>query len=268
MEKDFHGLPVLCEADLSNNQIIALGRDLVTKTRCKIENGVHEGTWETLKICLQDNPILCDAALPEITSAMEINHTRIFGVSHCPPLSEQPVTTKPSVFLGFIPDTSSIAPLSPITPPPTILNNPIHLPNIYTKPLDHSTTKVNNGSIENTRRLYEIPPVEPLFEPKNSSNQNVMLNFNASSIVGNDTITMNESSGIMQPLLIDPVKQEQQITKLASEIEELRTRLDQLSNQNQLLLTQQFNKTVLEQTIINLTSTKPPTEESSGTRKP
>lgn len=53
LERDFHGLPVLCHADLSNNQIIALGRELVSKTKCKIENGVHEGTWDTLKLYLQ-----------------------------------------------------------------------------------------------------------------------------------------------------------------------------------------------------------------------
>ncbi|KAG5876067.1 hypothetical protein JTB14_027524 [Gonioctena quinquepunctata] len=105
LEKDFHGLPVLCHADLSNNQIVALCEDLVAKTRCTIEHGVHEGTWDTLRIYLQDNPILCDAALPDTMSIMEINHTRIYGVSHCPPLSEQPTTSKPNGFFGYIPET-------------------------------------------------------------------------------------------------------------------------------------------------------------------
>nr|XP_015834267.1 PREDICTED: insulin-like growth factor-binding protein complex acid labile subunit [Tribolium castaneum] len=71
LERDFHGLPVLCHADLSNNQIVALGRDLVSKTRCKIGHGVHEGTWDTLKIYLQDNPILCDLKPMFKTSAYE-----------------------------------------------------------------------------------------------------------------------------------------------------------------------------------------------------
>lgn len=53
LERDFHGLPVLCSADLSNNQIVALGRELVSRTRCKIENGLHEGAWDTLKIYLE-----------------------------------------------------------------------------------------------------------------------------------------------------------------------------------------------------------------------
>lgn len=38
---------------------------------------------------------------------MEINHTRIYGISHCPPLSEQPVTSKPNGFLGYIPETTA-----------------------------------------------------------------------------------------------------------------------------------------------------------------
>lgn len=57
-----------------------------------------------------DNPILCDAALPEITSAMELNHTRIYGVSHCPPLSEQPVTSKPNAYLGYVPEETASSP--------------------------------------------------------------------------------------------------------------------------------------------------------------
>lgn len=53
LDKDFHGLPVLCYADLGNNRIYAVGRELVSKTRCKIGHGVHEGTWDTLKIDMQ-----------------------------------------------------------------------------------------------------------------------------------------------------------------------------------------------------------------------
>ncbi|CAH0547367.1 unnamed protein product [Brassicogethes aeneus] len=105
LERDFHGLPVLCQANFEHNQIIALGRDLVAKTRCQIDTGVYEGTWDTLKINLQDNPILCDAALPEIMSLMEINHTRIYGTTKsCLTLSEQPTTSKPNDFLGYIPE--------------------------------------------------------------------------------------------------------------------------------------------------------------------
>lgn len=53
LDKDFHGLPVLCWADLSNNQIVALGRDLVSKTHCRIHDGVHESNFGTLKIYLK-----------------------------------------------------------------------------------------------------------------------------------------------------------------------------------------------------------------------
>jgi len=49
-----------------------------------------------------ENPILCDAAMPEIRSEMETNHTRVSGVSHCKPLNEQPITAKPNAYLGLL----------------------------------------------------------------------------------------------------------------------------------------------------------------------
>lgn len=48
LDKDFHGLPSLCQADLSYNQIQTISEGLVSKTRCKI-NGVPS----ILKIYLQ-----------------------------------------------------------------------------------------------------------------------------------------------------------------------------------------------------------------------
>lgn len=34
LRNDFHGLPVLCMADLSNNQITLISKNLVANTRC------------------------------------------------------------------------------------------------------------------------------------------------------------------------------------------------------------------------------------------
>lgn len=34
MGKDFHGLPVMCAADLSKNMISSMTTDLVSNTRC------------------------------------------------------------------------------------------------------------------------------------------------------------------------------------------------------------------------------------------
>lgn len=48
LDKDFHGLPSLCMADLSYNQIQSINYDLVSKSRCTI-NGVPS----ILKIYLQ-----------------------------------------------------------------------------------------------------------------------------------------------------------------------------------------------------------------------
>lgn len=48
MGKDFHGLPVLCAADLSFNNIASMTTDLVSNTRCS-----NHGVVGKLEIILQ-----------------------------------------------------------------------------------------------------------------------------------------------------------------------------------------------------------------------
>lgn len=166
LEKDFQGLPILCHADLANNNIIALGRELVSKTRCTLGNAANEGAWDTLKIDLQDNPILCDAALPEISAYMEINHTRIYGISHCPPLSEQPVTSKPNGFLGYIPETT--ATLSATSPKTTQLMKPLPLQKSSETLTDSlaalSNSTLSNDSIKLSKLASEIQQIKKRVE--------------------------------------------------------------------------------------------------------
>lgn len=52
LDRDFHGLPVLCWADLSHNNISLIGRDLVSKTHCRVHDGIHSDVWGVLKIDL------------------------------------------------------------------------------------------------------------------------------------------------------------------------------------------------------------------------
>nr|CAD7397255.1 unnamed protein product [Timema cristinae] len=85
LDRDFHGLPVLCWADLSNNQITVVGRELASKTRCKIR-----GIVGTLRIYLQDNPVYCSSDLVNTMAAMETNNTKILGLMPCVPV-EQPL---------------------------------------------------------------------------------------------------------------------------------------------------------------------------------
>lgn len=54
LDKDFHGLPSLCVADLSFNHIQSMNYDLVSKSRCTI-NGIPS----TLKIYLQGMYVYC-----------------------------------------------------------------------------------------------------------------------------------------------------------------------------------------------------------------
>ncbi|KAL2725737.1 insulin-like growth factor-binding protein complex acid labile subunit [Vespula maculifrons] len=100
--RDFRGFPVLCWADVSANRIRTLMPELVANTRCTIH-----GVPDVLRIYLQDNPVLCDAGLADLTVALEVNHAKVYGVgNNCP-------TTTPST---PIESTSSLPPL-----PPTLL---------------------------------------------------------------------------------------------------------------------------------------------------
>lgn len=78
LQQDFHGLPTLCWADLSNNQINSIGRELAAKTRCRIQ-----GVLGTLRIYLYGNPVHCDNNLIGTIIAMEANFTKLYGLVPC-----------------------------------------------------------------------------------------------------------------------------------------------------------------------------------------
>ncbi|XP_066139331.1 leucine-rich repeat protein SHOC-2 [Euwallacea fornicatus] len=262
LEHDFHGLPVLCDADLSSNQIVALGRDLVTKTRCKLEHGVHDGPYDTLKIVLSYNPILCDAALPEITSEMETNHTKVTGVSyHCPTLDELPITAKPNAYLGYVPEQASptmpaLAPFYAKSPyePPLIHNNAERLdtPNqietkIYPNLREAQTDQRRTGDQYQTQHLQNLEGHKA--EVIQSLNDQPITSTLHQTIHINQTQETAPNINVSGAILIDPITQGQVINKLASDIEVLKTRIEAISVQNERL----FNKTILELEHANLT---------------
>ncbi|XP_026461338.1 insulin-like growth factor-binding protein complex acid labile subunit, partial [Ctenocephalides felis] len=76
LHQDFHGLPSLCWADLSHNEIEILSPELVRHTRCSIHGA-------PLKIYLQDNPVLCDDRWPETMTAIEGQQARVYGSTQC-----------------------------------------------------------------------------------------------------------------------------------------------------------------------------------------
>ncbi|XP_045783898.1 leucine-rich repeat-containing G-protein coupled receptor 4-like [Maniola jurtina] len=78
LDKDFHGLPSLCKADLSYNKIQSVNFEVVSKSRCTI-NGVPS----ILKIYLQDNPVLCDERMYELITILGSLNARVSGVSTC-----------------------------------------------------------------------------------------------------------------------------------------------------------------------------------------
>ncbi|KAJ2954306.1 hypothetical protein O0L34_g2558 [Tuta absoluta] len=105
LDKDFHGLPSLCLADLSYNQIQSMNYDLVSKSRCTI-NGIPS----ILKIYLQDNPVLCDETLYELTTVLESLNARVSGVSTC----VTPQTTAP-VLMRALNDIAEEPPIIVLT---------------------------------------------------------------------------------------------------------------------------------------------------------
>ncbi|XP_011882957.1 PREDICTED: leucine-rich repeats and immunoglobulin-like domains protein 1 [Vollenhovia emeryi] len=87
--RDFRGFTALCWADVSANQIRTLMPELVANTRCTIH-----GVPDVLRIYLQDNPVLCDAGLADLTVALEVNHAKVYGVgSNCPTTTTTTTTT-------------------------------------------------------------------------------------------------------------------------------------------------------------------------------
>uniref|UniRef100_A0A1Y1MT41 LRRCT domain-containing protein n=1 Tax=Photinus pyralis TaxID=7054 RepID=A0A1Y1MT41_PHOPY len=265
LNQDFHGLPVLCWADLSNNQIVALGRDLVRNTRCK-----EQYTWGTLKILLQNNPILCDAALPEIVASMEVNHTRISGVSHCAPLNEQPTTAKPNGYLGFVPehDINSVLNTHPTYQQPIPYAHSHHSQNelvsSYQEPKDTAlTTDASNPDKQITPSFVEPsvpeprPNLEQTHDSTNSNNvkplddyasvevsnskhnkldpllETQITNENAQTKVNEPSTSGSGSHSIEKPL--DPVAQQKQLDKLTMQIEQLRLQVEELTVQNKIL---------------------------------
>ncbi|CAL7944882.1 unnamed protein product [Xylocopa violacea] len=103
-ERDFRGFPVLCWADVSSNLIRTLMPELVANTRCTVH-----GVPDVLRIYLQDNPVLCDPGLADLTVAFEVNHAKVYGVAN-----NCPTTTSTS-----IEQTSPLPPIQPL--PPTLL---------------------------------------------------------------------------------------------------------------------------------------------------
>lgn len=241
-----------------------------------------------------DNPILCDAALGEIKTAMQVNRTIIFGVSYnCAPLSEQPTTSKPNRFLGYIPKTASTPPTQPAVisqdisktqpleeaPDNQVQVNPFLEPNYQSLPLainepeqpqrleEERTSNLGENltndpqefiqktaethhfynSNENTPRpkgepnqLIQEKEPKPL-TPKQPVGQqeDIQLKQSDQPSPTSKPPTGEESESMQgdEPArhLKDPESQESQLSKMASQIEILRTQLQQLADQNQLL---------------------------------
>ncbi|XP_005190805.2 leucine-rich repeats and immunoglobulin-like domains protein 1 [Musca domestica] len=72
LDKDFHGLPVLCQANLTHNQIVSISRELVAKTSC-----VNHNVPGRLELYLEDNPFSCNMLLDEYCPLMKNTEKQI-----------------------------------------------------------------------------------------------------------------------------------------------------------------------------------------------
>lgn len=231
----------------------------------------------------------------EIKTAMQVNRTIIFGVSYdCAPLSEQPTTSKPNRFLGYIPKTAATQPTQPAAisesisktqpveeaPDNQVQVNPFLEGNYQNLPLainqpeqkqileEERTSRLgenltndpqefiqktaesqnsNSNTYENTQRSNEEPnQLTQDEEPKSLTpkqpvlDQQEEIQLKQSDQPPPTSKSQSEESESMQgdePArhLRDPEGQESQLSKMASQIEILRTQLQQLADQNQLL---------------------------------
>lgn len=192
---------------------------------------------------------------------MEANHTRVYGVAHCGPLSEQPVTTRPSRFLGYIPEGMS-------PPPSTVAEHiyqqqqianenqvsPLYVPPAIHRPPDHlefRTVDLNNRRTLEEQQIALEPEVineNPNQEVKykranlttvvNETKSEVGLEENRNATVTDEQM-QNDQPVPPAMVVMDPVAQERQLSKMATEIELLRSQIEQLAQQNRMLLNQQ-----------------------------
>ncbi|XP_017039601.1 insulin-like growth factor-binding protein complex acid labile subunit [Drosophila ficusphila] len=98
LDQEFKGLPVLCQANLTNNQISTISSELVTNTRCK-----NHKVPGKLEIHLDDNPIMCDVRLNELCRLMAVQEARIRGRSQCFENDQEVCTVLPMLYKVDLP---------------------------------------------------------------------------------------------------------------------------------------------------------------------
>lgn len=173
---------------------------------------------------------------------MEVNHTKIIGVSYCPPLSEQPTTSKPNGFLGYIPQKLPTPPAATISANENSEEDQSDQKHHFKS---HVQYQIDNSQMKKSTIHLEQPIAISLQKFEDVSQEPELQHQNSSE-------SHNQNTSTPAPVRLPDknakifVEQGQRINELASEIEELRSRLDQLSSQNELLLQQQLNKNITE----------------------
>lgn len=203
VEKDFHGLPVLCKADLSNNVIQTIGAELGTKSHCRGTGGLlivalyskafflFSRARDT--IWLSDNPILCHSEFNITMDYLQKNLTLLQGdTSICPPPTTTPLppTLPPTqIPRAEVLTTTTMLPETPLIDLVSLMRNqppPQVVPLLFNSEL---TEKLENNILE---KPYSANITEPHHEATTQKAKPVELEAKKEEIVHHPIVVLKD----------------------------------------------------------------------------
>ena len=204
-------------------------------------------------------------------TSMKMNHTQISGVSNCPTLSEQPVTTKKNAFLGYIPEPTTV--FSPIVPPLASYEHhcnrpPIHFDAPYGNRIHGNQYELTNYMDKSVGHVQGDSPTDEELDnvvaiPKMKLEIVAMSGQRIEEPVGNHVDFVEHSNqvkvDVTTPLSVVPIPYQRQnyahelihnkliddagdeihntrLHQLNSEIQQLQLKVQQLTTRNELLV--------------------------------
>lgn len=225
--------------------------------------------------CFTGNLIVCDASYPDLQIAMENNHTQISGSTDCASLIDPPITQHSNFVGYNILESTPTNEVRPHIEPHylnpvfnTAYSPIVDISNQVKKSIEETVNEdLNNhqNQIQPTQivrdeeptkisniRLPEVQVFMPLpeqYQPSKSEPQlpkpmeplpyqhPIYLNAQDEISGTKTTIDMGNKPLTGQHVYahIDPVLQEQQLSQLATEIEQLKAKVEELSSENQRL---------------------------------
>lgn len=192
--------------------------------------------------------------MPEIHSEFEVNHTKIAGSANCPPLNEQPTTSRPNSYLGYIPVDYNQA-----VNVPTYIQQRIEPPT-QRQTYVHENTNANEQKVEE----HFVPIHQNHFDGENGNSKSNVLSpvpnlgerisipIPQNPILQEQPIRHRSVVNDNQQEELRRIDQTKQMNQFATQIEELREKVEELVEQNQQLV-QNLNQILPNKTAILVT---------------